>query len=101
MPDIDFLVVGGGAAGWSCATTLRQLGADGSVVLVGRELDAPYDRTLCSKSYLAGTAVDADAQRLRHQVVAGVVARDHREAGGPFRHAVERIELESHATERG
>ena len=61
MPEIDFLVVGGGAAGWSCATTLRQLGAEGSVVLVGRELDAPYDRTLCSKSYLAGTAADADA----------------------------------------
>jgi 3-phenylpropionate/trans-cinnamate dioxygenase ferredoxin reductase subunit len=61
VPDVDFLVVGGGAAGWSCATTLRQLDANGSVMLVGRELDAPYDRTLCSKSYLAGVTTEEES----------------------------------------
>jgi 3-phenylpropionate/trans-cinnamate dioxygenase ferredoxin reductase subunit len=61
MPDVEFLVVGAGAAGWGCAQALRHLGARGSVLLVGRELDAPYDRTLCSKSYLAGTVSELDA----------------------------------------
>src|SRR5713226_3108652 len=61
MPDVDFLVIGAGPAGWACARGLRQLGVDGTVLLVGRELDAPYDRTLGSKGYLAGAVTDAEA----------------------------------------
>ena len=54
MRSVDYLLVGGGAAAHSCAETLRAEGADGSIVLVGREEDAPYDRTTLSKGYLAG-----------------------------------------------
>ncbi|HEX8074915.1 MAG TPA: FAD-dependent oxidoreductase [Thermoleophilaceae bacterium] len=55
MPDrsVDFLVVGGGRAAGSCAKTLREEGADGSILLVGREPDAPYDKPPLSKEYLS------------------------------------------------
>ena len=56
MPDreVDFLLIGGGVAAASCARTLRQEGADGSILLVGREIDAPYERPPLSKEYLRG-----------------------------------------------
>ena len=44
-----FLIVGGGPAGFACARALREGGADGSVVVVSRDPDPPYDRTACSK----------------------------------------------------
>jgi len=53
---VDFLVIGGGVAGGYCARTLREEGADGSVLLVGREPDPPYFRPALSKEYLAGKA---------------------------------------------
>src|SRR5918992_933308 len=34
----------------------REAGEDGSILLVSREPDAPYDRTACSKGYLFGSA---------------------------------------------
>ncbi|MBV9050114.1 MAG: FAD-dependent oxidoreductase [Solirubrobacterales bacterium] len=54
--EVEFLIIGGGHAGYSCARALREGGADGSIVLVSREPDPPYDRTACSKGYLAGAA---------------------------------------------
>jgi len=39
----------------SCADALRRGGADGSVLLIGREPDLPYDRPPCSKGYLRGS----------------------------------------------
>jgi 3-phenylpropionate/trans-cinnamate dioxygenase ferredoxin reductase component len=53
---VDVLIVGGGAAGASCAAELREQGCDGSVLLVGRELDPPYERPPISKQLLCGTA---------------------------------------------
>lgn len=63
MPDreIDFLIVGGGIAGASCAETLREEGADGSIAVVGREADPPYHRPPLSKGYLRGEEVREDA----------------------------------------
>ena len=58
--EIDFLIVGGGIAGASCAATLREEGADGSLVVVGREPDSPYDRPPLSKGYLRGEQVRED-----------------------------------------
>jgi 3-phenylpropionate/trans-cinnamate dioxygenase ferredoxin reductase component len=52
--EIDFLIVGGGIAAASCAETLHAEGADGSILVVGREADPPYDRPPLSKGYLRG-----------------------------------------------
>jgi 3-phenylpropionate/trans-cinnamate dioxygenase ferredoxin reductase component len=51
---VDYLLIGGGLASANCARWLRQEGADGDVLLVGREPDAPYNRPDCSKGYLRG-----------------------------------------------
>ena len=56
----DVLIVGAGPAGAACASTLREAGFDGSVVLCGRELDPPYERPPLSKGYLAGKAARED-----------------------------------------
>lgn len=52
---VDFLLIGGGIACARAAQTLRREGADGSILVVGREADAPYARPPLSKEYLAGT----------------------------------------------
>ena len=51
---VDVLIVGAGPAGAACAGELRERGFGGSILLVGRELDAPYSRPDVSKSYLRG-----------------------------------------------
>ncbi|HEY4896333.1 MAG TPA: NAD(P)/FAD-dependent oxidoreductase [Solirubrobacteraceae bacterium] len=51
---VDYLLIGGGLASANCARWLREEGADGEIMLVGRELDAPYNRPDCSKGYLRG-----------------------------------------------
>jgi 3-phenylpropionate/trans-cinnamate dioxygenase ferredoxin reductase component len=51
---VDILLVGGGIASAAAAQTLREEGFDGSVLLVGRELQAPYHRPPISKEYLRG-----------------------------------------------
>jgi 3-phenylpropionate/trans-cinnamate dioxygenase ferredoxin reductase component len=51
---IDYLLIGGGLASANCARWLREEGAAGSVVVVGREPDPPYNRPDCSKRYLRG-----------------------------------------------
>jgi 3-phenylpropionate/trans-cinnamate dioxygenase ferredoxin reductase subunit len=53
--DVDVLIVGAGAAGAACAEALvRDRSFDGSVLLVGREADPPYERPPASKDYLRG-----------------------------------------------
>jgi 3-phenylpropionate/trans-cinnamate dioxygenase ferredoxin reductase subunit len=59
--EIDFLLIGGGLASASCAAELRRRGAAGSVMLVGREPEPPYERPPISKEYLRGEAERADA----------------------------------------
>jgi 3-phenylpropionate/trans-cinnamate dioxygenase ferredoxin reductase component len=51
---VDYLLIGGGLAAANCARWLREEGADGSIVLVGREPDRPYNRPPLSKGYLQG-----------------------------------------------
>ncbi|HEY2260146.1 MAG TPA: FAD-dependent oxidoreductase [Solirubrobacteraceae bacterium] len=50
--DVEYLLIGGGLASGNCARWLRDSGADGSILLVGREPDLPYDRPPLSKGYL-------------------------------------------------
>jgi 3-phenylpropionate/trans-cinnamate dioxygenase ferredoxin reductase subunit len=59
--EVDFLLVGGGMAAASCASELRKRGAEGSILLVGREPEPPYERPPLSKEYLRGDASRADA----------------------------------------
>jgi 3-phenylpropionate/trans-cinnamate dioxygenase ferredoxin reductase subunit len=49
---VDYLLIGGGLASGNCARWLREEGADGSILLVGREPDPPYNRPDLSKKYL-------------------------------------------------
>jgi 3-phenylpropionate/trans-cinnamate dioxygenase ferredoxin reductase component len=57
----DFLLIGGGLAGANCAAELRKGGAEGSILLVGREPEPPYERPPLSKEYLRGEAERSDA----------------------------------------
>ena len=51
---VDYLLIGGGLASANCARWLREEGADGSILLVGREPDPPYNRPSLSKKYMMG-----------------------------------------------
>src|SRR3954453_17504075 len=51
---VDHLLIGGGLAAGNCARWLREEGAEGSILLVGREPDPPYNRPPLSKGYLQG-----------------------------------------------
>ncbi len=52
---VEFLLIGGGLAAGNCARWLRESGSEGSILLVGREFDLPYNRPPCSKGFLQGT----------------------------------------------
>jgi 3-phenylpropionate/trans-cinnamate dioxygenase ferredoxin reductase subunit len=51
---VEFALVGGGLAAGNCARWLRESGADGDILLIGREPELPYNRPPCSKGYLQG-----------------------------------------------
>ncbi len=57
----DFVLIGGGLAAGNCARRLRDQGADGSILVVGREHDLPYERPPLSKGYLTGKEAREDA----------------------------------------
>jgi 3-phenylpropionate/trans-cinnamate dioxygenase ferredoxin reductase component len=51
---VDYALIGGGLAAGNCARWLRESGADGSILVIGREPDLPYNRPPCSKGFLQG-----------------------------------------------
>ena len=53
MKTADVVIVGAGHGGAQCAIALRQQGFEGSVVMVGREPEPPYERPPLSKEYFA------------------------------------------------
>jgi 3-phenylpropionate/trans-cinnamate dioxygenase ferredoxin reductase subunit len=59
--EVDFLLIGGGLAAANCAAELRKRGAEGSILLAGREPEPPYERPPLSKEYLRGEAERSDA----------------------------------------
>ena len=59
--EVEYLLIGGGMASAHCATELRKRGADGDVLLVGREPEPPYERPPLSKEYIRGEAKRDDA----------------------------------------
>jgi 3-phenylpropionate/trans-cinnamate dioxygenase ferredoxin reductase subunit len=58
---VDYALIGGGLAAGNCSRWLRESGADGTILLVGREPDLPYNRPPCSKGYLQEKESRADA----------------------------------------
>jgi 3-phenylpropionate/trans-cinnamate dioxygenase ferredoxin reductase component len=54
MRSFDVAIVGTGHAGAQAAIALRQAGFAGSIGLVGRETEPPYERPPLSKDYLKG-----------------------------------------------
>jgi 3-phenylpropionate/trans-cinnamate dioxygenase ferredoxin reductase subunit len=51
---VDHLLIGGGLAAANCARWLREGGGEGSILLVGREPDPPYNRPPLTKGFLQG-----------------------------------------------
>lgn len=60
MREVEHLLIGGGIASASAAQELAGAGAS-SVLLVGRELDPPYERPPATKDYLRGVSTRQDA----------------------------------------
>ena len=54
MDNVDVVIVGTGHGGAQAAIALRQQGHEGSIVMVGRDIEPPYERPPLSKEYLAG-----------------------------------------------
>jgi len=59
--EVNFLLVGGGMASAHCAAELRRRGAEGSILLAGREPEPPYERPPLSKDYMQGDSSREDA----------------------------------------
>jgi 3-phenylpropionate/trans-cinnamate dioxygenase ferredoxin reductase component len=57
----DLKVFLGGFASGHCATELRKRGAEGEILLVGREPEVPYERPPLSKEYMRGESQRSDA----------------------------------------
>jgi len=53
MDMADVVIVGAGHGGAQCAIALRQNGFAGSIVMIGREPEPPYERPPLSKEYFA------------------------------------------------
>jgi 3-phenylpropionate/trans-cinnamate dioxygenase ferredoxin reductase subunit len=49
---VDHLLIGGGLAAGNCARWLREGGGEGSILLVSREPDPPYNRPPLTKGFL-------------------------------------------------
>jgi len=58
---VDYLLIGGGMAAAHCAAELRKRGAEGSILLAGREPEPPYERPPLSKEHLRGESSREDA----------------------------------------
>ena len=49
----DVVIVGAGHGGAQCAIALRQNGFTGTIAMIGREPEPPYERPPLSKEYFA------------------------------------------------
>ena len=54
MTQADLVIVGTGHGGAQAAIALRQNGFDGSILMIGRDAEPPYERPPLSKEYLSG-----------------------------------------------
>ena len=63
----SFVIIGAGAAGTACAAALREKGFGGRVLLIDREPEAGYDRTVLSKFVIAGEMPPDEVPPLRDE----------------------------------
>ncbi len=61
MPAAGTVIIGGGQAGYQTAASLREVGYQEPVIILGEEREPPYQRPPLSKAYLTG---DTTAERL-------------------------------------
>ena len=61
-----YVIIGASLAGATAAITLREEGAEGSVILIGAEQEPPYERPPLSKAYLRGDAAFEKSLTLSH-----------------------------------
>jgi apoptosis-inducing factor 3 len=54
----NYVIIGGGAAGYSAAQAMREADFKGKITIITEENRTPYDRPNLSKDYLQGTAED-------------------------------------------
>lgn len=73
MVEVDFLLVGGGVAAVTAAQTLRDEGADGSILMLCAEAQYPYNRPPLTKEIAAG-----DGQRKQHLLAPPEYYRENR-----------------------
>lgn len=62
-----FVIMGAGAAGTACAAALREKGFGGRILMIDREAEAGYDRTVLSKYVLAGDMTVNETSPLRDE----------------------------------
>ena len=55
-----YLILGGGAAGAAAAAAIREVDPSGSLLLIGREVNRPYDRRAVNGRYLRHEATRAE-----------------------------------------
>lgn len=60
MADAGIVIVGAGQAGYQLASSLRDAGYAQRILLIGDEIEPPYQRPPLSKAFLSG-AIEADA----------------------------------------
>lgn len=77
MSTAGIVVVGAGPAGWWAARSMRRLGHDGPITLLGAEPHATYERPPLSKAYLTGERDAASLVMARPEAIdaAGVTFR--------------------------
>lgn len=61
---VKYLLVGGGLASSSAAKAIREIDPDGALMLIGLEVNRPYDRPPLSKEFLRGQKAQAELYTL-------------------------------------
>ena len=76
IPQVDFLLIGGGLASATAAGTLRNAGAEGRIAILSAETTLPYHRPPLSKDFLVKGHFSA--HRTHHRKENIVRKADHR-----------------------
>src|SRR5512138_44289 len=56
MDSVNYLIIGGGLGGHNAAAAIREIDAEGSILIVTAEPHRPYNRPPLTKEYMQGKA---------------------------------------------